>query len=143
MTNEADSEKRKALKEAGEKCAETVNRTILSVVAVALFCLLTTFGAADRSLLTPAPSIKVPFTEAQIPFVGFFIVAPLLLIGLTICLHIFYGYWLGLDAERRAQDLSSGVQYRGVGCPPFDRVQHLLACAADPRNHHLESRSTS
>ena len=105
MTIEADTERRNALKDALEKCAETVNRTLLSVLAVALFCFFTIFGATDRSLLAAEPSIKVPFAEAPISLVGFLIAAPLLVCALTIYLHIFYGHWIGLDAERRAQGL--------------------------------------
>lgn len=106
MTNESTDERRKAVTEALEKCSETVNRAMVSLLAVSLFCLLTTFGAADRSLIAPEASIKVPFAEVPISFVGFLIVAPLLLVILTIYLHVFYGYWRELDAERRAQGLT-------------------------------------
>jgi len=50
VQNESDNEHRKALKEAAEKCSETLNRAMLSLLVVALFCLLTTFGAADPFL---------------------------------------------------------------------------------------------
>jgi hypothetical protein len=105
MTDESTDERRKAIKEALEKCSETVNRVMVSLLAVSLFCLLTTFGAADRSLVAPEATIKVPFADAPISFVGFLIVAPLLLVVLTIYLHVFYGYWRERDTGRRAQDL--------------------------------------
>ena len=68
MTNEA-GEQRNALKDAVENCAKTVNRTTFSILAVASFCLLTTFGATDSSLLALGASIN-----AWISFGGFLIV---------------------------------------------------------------------
>jgi hypothetical protein len=59
--------------------------------------------------VAPEASIKVPFTKTQISFVGFLVDAPLLLVALTIYFHIFHGYWLGLDAERRAQGLIEAI----------------------------------
>lgn len=106
MTDESAEERRKAVKETLDKCSETVNRAMVSLLAVSLFCLLTTFGASDRSLVAPEATIKVPFADAPISFVGFLIVAPLLLVVLTIYLHVFYGYWRELDTERRAQGLT-------------------------------------
>jgi len=106
VTTESDDERRKAIRDAVEKCAETVNRGMLSLLAVALFCLLTTFGGADRSLVASDASIRLPFAEVPISFVGFLVVAPLLLIVLTVYLHVFYGYWRELDTIRLAQGLS-------------------------------------
>lgn len=120
MKNGADDEQRKALKNAIDKCAETVNRTLLSVLALALFCLLSTFGADDRSLVAAEASIRGPFTEAQISFVGFLIVAPLLLGALIIYLHVFYGQWLPLDAERRAKRLIQTY-------PALFNIEHWVA----------------
>src|SRR5215469_12802868 len=105
-TAESEDERRKAIREAVEKCAETVNRGMLSLLAVALFCLLTTFGGADRSLVASDASIRLPFAEVPISFVGFLVVAPLLLIVLTVYLHVFYGYWRQLDTIRLAQGLT-------------------------------------
>src|SRR5215472_11244298 len=106
VTTESDDERRKAIRDAVEKCAETVNRGMLSLLAVALFCLLTTFGGADRSLVASDASIRLPFAEVPISFVGFLVVAPLLLIVLTVYLHVFYGYWRELDTVRLAQGLT-------------------------------------
>jgi hypothetical protein len=103
MSNEGGQEDRKALGEAVEKLAETVNRAMLTLIAVCLFCLLTAIGSPDYRLLAPEASIKVPFTESLLSFEGFLIVGPLLLVALTIYLHIFYDQWLKLDAERRAR----------------------------------------
>src|SRR5262245_6725321 len=105
-TTESEDERRTAIREAVEKCAETVNRGMLSLLAVALFCLLTTLGGADRSLVASEASIRLPFAEVPISFVGFLVVAPLLLIVLTVYLHVFYGYWRELDTTRLAQGLT-------------------------------------
>jgi len=105
-TTESEDERRRAIREAVEKCAETVNRGMLSLLAVALFCLLTTLGGADRSLVASEASIRLPFAEVPISFVGFLVVAPLLLIVLTVYLHVFYGYWRELDTTRLAQGLT-------------------------------------
>ena len=59
--------------------------------------------------MAPEASIKVPFADVPISFVGFLVVAPLLLLLLTTYLHVFYGYWLGLDAERRALGLATPI----------------------------------
>ena len=69
MENETSDEPRKALEDAVEKCCETVNRAMLSLLGVALFCVLTTFGATDKSLVEPEATIKVPFVETQVSFV--------------------------------------------------------------------------
>jgi pentapeptide repeat protein len=105
MTEWTD-ERRKALQNAVEKCSETVNRTMFSLLAVALFCLLTVFGSPDSRLIALEPSIKVPFTETLVSFVGFLVVAPLLLVVLTTYLHLFYGHFIRLHRERRVQELT-------------------------------------
>ena len=105
MADDSADERRKATKDAVEKCSETVNRTMVSLLVVSLFCLLTTLGAADRSLVAPEATIKIPFADAPISFVGFLVVAPLLLVVFTIYPHVFFGSWQELETERRAQDL--------------------------------------
>jgi hypothetical protein len=74
---------------------------MLVLLGVVLFCLLTTFGSPDKLLLVAGSTIKVPLTDAPLPFLGFIIVAPLLLIVLATYLHIFYSYWLECERERQ------------------------------------------
>jgi hypothetical protein len=74
---------------------------MLTLLGIALFCLLTALGSPDRLLLAEDSTIKVPFADAPISFLGFVIVAPLLLGVVTVYLHIFYSYWLELERERR------------------------------------------
>jgi hypothetical protein len=74
---------------------------MLSLLALAFLCMVTSFNTSDKSFLTGETTIKVPFADAQMSFLGFNFVAPLLLIVVTMYLHIFYGYWLELERERR------------------------------------------
>ena len=53
-------------------------------------------------LLKEDSTIKIPFTDTLMPFVGFSLVAPFLLIVLTVYLHIFFGYWLDCERERQS-----------------------------------------
>ena len=91
----------KVVREAHKQYSETLNKTMLALLGVALFCLLTTMGSPDKLLLTADQTIKVPFTDASVPFLGFIVVAPLLLTGLVIYLHVFYEYWLECERERQ------------------------------------------
>jgi hypothetical protein len=104
MADNSADERRKATKDAVEKCSETVNPAMVSLLAVSLFCLLTTLGAADRSLVAPEATIEIPFADAPIPFVGFLVVAPLLLVEPTIYLHVFFGSWQELETEKPGVD---------------------------------------
>src|SRR5262249_18527588 len=64
-------------------------------------CLLTTIGSPDKYLLGGDSTIKVPFADTSLSFLGFIVVAPFLLIVLAIYLHVFYGYWLECERERQ------------------------------------------
>jgi uncharacterized protein YjbI with pentapeptide repeats len=75
---------------------------MFTLLGVALFCLLTVLGSSDHKLLlTTDSTIKVPVADAPLSFVGFIVVAPFLLLVLTIYLHIFFGYWLDCEGERQ------------------------------------------
>src|SRR5262245_55963886 len=84
-----------------QKYSETVNTAMLTLLGVALFCLLTVFNSPDKLFLAEDSTIKMPFADAPISFRGFIVVAPLLLALVTLYLHIFYGYWLELERDRR------------------------------------------
>jgi hypothetical protein len=74
---------------------------MLTLLGVAFFCMLTTLGSPDKLLLAEDSKIKIPLTDMSVPFLGFIVVAPLLLIVLFIYLHVFYGYWLECERERQ------------------------------------------
>jgi uncharacterized protein YjbI with pentapeptide repeats len=89
------------VREIHKQCSETLNKTMLVLIGVAFFCLLTTLSSPDKLLLGADSVIKVPFADAPLSFLGFIVVGPLLLIVLTIYLHVFYGYWLECEWERQ------------------------------------------
>jgi hypothetical protein len=87
------------VQQAHEKFSETIRLAMLSLLGFALFCLLITFSAPDSALLVADPTIKMPFADVQVSFQSFLILAPFLLIVVTLYLHIFYGYWLDLETD--------------------------------------------
>jgi len=89
------------VREAHKQYSETLNRTMLALLGIAFFCLLTALGSPDKLLLAADSTIKVPFADAPMSFFGFIVVAPFLLIVLLIYLHIFYGYWIACERERQ------------------------------------------
>jgi uncharacterized protein YjbI with pentapeptide repeats len=89
------------VREVHKQYSETLNKTMLTLLGVALFCLLTTIGSPDKLLLAGDSTIKVPFADTPLSFLGFIVAAPLLLIVLIIYLHVFYGYWLDCERERQ------------------------------------------
>ena len=48
------------VREAHKQYAETLNKTMLTLLGVALFCLLTTIGSPDKLLLAADGTIKIP-----------------------------------------------------------------------------------
>jgi hypothetical protein len=89
------------VREAHKQYSETLNKTMLTLLGVALFCMVITIGAPDKSLLVADHTIKVPFTDASVPFLGFLVVASLLLLFPVLYLHILYHYWLECERERQ------------------------------------------
>ncbi len=61
-------------------------------------------------------TMKTPFGDLSMPFTGMLIVASLLLISVTTYLHIFFGYWLDLERERRHLNLVRNEQ--AIPCLP-------------------------
>ena len=89
------------VREAHKQYSETLNKTMLTLLGVALFCLLATLGSPDKLLLAADSALKVPFTDMSLPFLGFIVVASFLLMALFIYLHILYHYWLECERERQ------------------------------------------
>jgi uncharacterized protein YjbI with pentapeptide repeats len=87
--------------ESHQKCSETITKTMLMLLGVALFCSLTALGSPDKLLIAADSTVKVPFADAPISFIGFILVGPVLLFVITVYLHIFYGYWLEFERKRR------------------------------------------
>ena len=125
---------RDVLTEAYKQYAETTNRTMLALLAVGTFCLLTVISTPDKALLAAEGTVKVPFAEASISFLGFVIVAPLLLAVVSVYLHIFYGYWLDAEHEREEHN----TRLPEVDKKPVERVPMLFALG-DPVSRGLTS----
>jgi hypothetical protein len=66
------------VREVHKQYSETLNKTMLTLLGVALFCLLTTIGSPDKLLLAGDSTIKVPFADTPLSFLGFIVVAPLM-----------------------------------------------------------------
>ena len=54
------------VREAHKQYSETLNRTMLALLGVALFCLLTALGSPDKLLLAADSTIKIPFADTSI-----------------------------------------------------------------------------
>jgi hypothetical protein len=122
----AEARHEKVVREAHKQYSETLNRTMLALLGIALFCLLTALGSPDKLLLAADSTIKVPFADAPMSFFGFIVVAPFLLIVLLIYLHIFYGYWVACEWERQY------INQRLI--PPIEGIPTLFSLpAAAPR----------
>ena len=67
----------------------TLRTMIRILVITCIFCLITVSGAPDIALLTNGYDIPLPFGAGQIPFIGFLIAGPFLIIGLLVYSHIF------------------------------------------------------
>src|SRR5712691_2891958 len=63
------------VREAHKQYSESLNKTMLVLLGVALFCVLTTLGSPDKLLLAADSTIKVPFADAPMSFLGFIVVA--------------------------------------------------------------------
>jgi uncharacterized protein YjbI with pentapeptide repeats len=114
------------VREAHKQYSETLNKTMLALLGVALFCFLTALGSPDKLLLAADSTIKVPFADAPMSFFGFIVDAPFLLIVLLIYLHIFYGYWVACEWERQY------INQRLI--PPIEGIPTLFSLpAAAPR----------
>jgi len=105
---------RDVVQEAHKQYSETLNMIMLGLLGVAFFCLLTTLGSSDKYFLVGDSAIKIPFTDALMSFSGFILIAPSLLFALVIYLHIFYGYWIEYDWDRRQINQSSIFTTKGL-----------------------------
>jgi uncharacterized protein YjbI with pentapeptide repeats len=122
MPEAARQDYQKVVEQAHEKFSETVRLAMLSLLGFALFCLLIAFSAPDSTLLVADPTIKMPFADVQVSFQSFLILAPFLLIVVTLYLHIFYGYWLDLETDLQHLTLS-----RKSSEPPIERLPTLFS----------------
>jgi hypothetical protein len=122
MSEAARQDYHKVVQQAHEKFSETVRLAMLSLLGFALFCLLITFSTPDSALIIADPTIKTPFADVQVSFQSFLILAPFLLIVVTLYLHIFYGYWLDLET-----DYQHLTRSREASEPAMERLPTLFS----------------
>src|SRR5215813_5101016 len=62
------------VREAHKQYSATLNKTMLTLLGVALVCLLITLSAPDTLLLAASSTVKIPLTDALMSFVAFLVV---------------------------------------------------------------------
>jgi len=70
-----------------EETSKAARKLFLSMLLACLYCGLTISTTTDPKLLTNSATSPLPIVGASIPIVGFYIVAPLLLLGLYFYFH--------------------------------------------------------
>ncbi len=106
-----------------ESHSKAINKTMLSILAVGLYCLLAVFSASDKSLIVTSSSIQTPLVGTSISFVAFLRVAPILLVILTVYLHIFYGEWLRLENKR----MELNIPLANTGEPTIESLPTIFS----------------
>ncbi len=81
-----------AKEETYDSYSQTVQRSLLLLLTVAMFCMITILDAKDSALLGTGGPVKIPLIDASVSFVGFMAVGPVLLVVIVSYLHVFYGY---------------------------------------------------
>ena len=87
-----------------EETSRTVRRAMLGLTALCLFCVLA-LSAGDVKLLTTNAAIKLPFANVEVDFKTFLVTAPIMLTGLLIYLHIFFGHLRLIDKPEEGSQL--------------------------------------
>ena len=87
--------------------AKTVNRLMLTLLALGLFSLLA-IGQPDAYLLNPAATVELPSVGAA-SAKALLIVGPLLLIGVRIYLQIYVQHWREFDTIANARKIKGAA----------------------------------
>ena len=70
--------------------SESARKIFLAVLAACLYCWLTIATTTDVNLITNRNSSALPIIQTPIPIVGFYVVAPLLL----VCVYLYFHFYL-------------------------------------------------
>lgn len=100
-----------------DEASKTIRRVMLTLVAYGFFCL---FTLSQPDLVVITGTFELPFAKVPVAFEAFLVVGPLVLIGFTIYLHIFIGYWNRLPLEEEYKALPFVFNMEG-------RVPRLLS----------------
>ena len=70
--------------------SESARKVFLALLAACLYCWLTIATTTDVNLITNRASSPLPIIQTQIPIVGFYVVAPLLI----LCVYFYFHFYL-------------------------------------------------
>ena len=70
--------------------SESARKIFLAVLAACLYCWLTIATTTDVNLITNRASSPLPIIQTAIPIVGFYVVAPLLI----LCVYFYFHFYL-------------------------------------------------
>jgi uncharacterized protein YjbI with pentapeptide repeats len=70
--------------------SENARKIFLALLAACLYCWLTIATTTDVNLITNRASSPLPIIQTQIPIVGFYVVAPLL----VLCVYFYFHFYL-------------------------------------------------
>ena len=70
--------------------SESARKIFLAVLAACLYCWLTIATTTDVNLITNRASSPLPIIQTPIPIVGFYVVAPLL----VLCVYFYFHFYL-------------------------------------------------
>ena len=72
-----------------EELSKNAGRILVSLLLGCFYALLSNATARDAELLTNSGSSTLPIIDAPLPIIGFYIVAPLVLLALFLYLHLY------------------------------------------------------
>ena len=73
-----------------EEVSKNARKVFVAILLGCLYCLLSITLATDADLLINRESAPLPFVDRSIPIVGFFFVAPVLL----LCIYLYFHFYL-------------------------------------------------
>jgi hypothetical protein len=106
------------LKQQFEKTSDIINSLVALLIGFCFFCALALSGP-DTKLLSPEPSIQLPFVQGAITFQLFLLIAPFTLFILSVYVHIYVGHWWSLLRAQTQQALDAGLQPPPMWHPPL------------------------
>lgn len=107
-----------------DEASRTIRRQITALVIVSLFCIMTLL-APDIELIDLSPTVKLPFTNTNVPYQWFLFFGPMIIIVINTYTHLFIEVLIKLEkrpvacalpfvfnfAGRRAKLLSNYMFY--------------------------------
>lgn len=98
--------------------SESARKIFLAVLAACLYCWLTIATTTNVNLITNRASSPLPIIQTQIPIVGFYVVAPLL----VLCVYFYFHFYL----QKLWEELGSLPAVFPDGRPLYAKVEPWL-----------------